>query len=294
MLKKYVALTKPGIIMGNLVAACSGFFLASQGDIDWLVLVCVALGTSMVVGSGCVFNNYIDKDIDSKMERTMRRGFVLKTVHVPKSLIFATFLGMIGVSLLHVFTNWYAVFFAVFGFFVYVCLYSLKFKRSSVHGTLIGSASGACPPVIGYVAVTNHMDGCAVVLFLIYCIWQLPHSYAIATYRKEDYQAANIPVLPVVKGIASGRKYIIAYIALCLLSMCALTVLGYTGYVYLVAMLGLNGYWLYVAITGYKEGQQVAWGKRLFLMSIIIIMAFSVLISLNHTDITPAPIQLFT
>lgn len=291
MIKDYVSLTKPGIIKGNLVAACSGVFFASQGNIDWLLLVCVVLGVGCVVASGCIFNNYIDRDIDSKMQRTMRRAFVLNTVHIPKSLIFATFVGLFGVTVLHIFTNWYAVFFAVLGFFVYVCLYSLKFKRGSVHGTLIGSASGACPPVIGYVAVTGFLDWAAVLLFFMYCVWQMPHSYAIAIYRHSDYKAANIPVLPVVRGIVSARKQMVAYIALFLVLAILMTVLGYTGYIYLFGMVASVLYWLYLAVKGTpSQDDEHSWGKKLFFVSIIVIVVLSLLISVDFSDKVPQPI----
>lgn len=285
MIKDYVSLAKPGIIKGNLVAACSGVFFASQGNIDWLLLAYVVLGVTCVVASGCIFNNYIDRDIDSKMQRTMHRGFVLKTVHIPKSLILATLIGLLGVTALHIFTNWYAVFFAALGFFVYVCLYTLKFKRTSVHGTLIGSASGACPPVIGYVAVAGVVDWPAVLLFLMYCVWQMPHSYAIAIYRYNDYKAANIPVLPVERGIVSARQQIIAYIALFLVLAVLMTVLGYTGYVYLVGMLLTVAYWLYLAVKGFQsQEEEHPWGKKLFFVSIAVIMALSILISVDYND----------
>lgn len=284
MLKDYVALTKPGIIRGNLIAACSGVFFASRGDVDWFLLFCVALGVSCVVASGCVFNNYVDRDIDSKMQRTKYRGFVTKIVQVPKSLIFATIVGLFGVTVLHIFANWYAVFFAVLGFFVYVCLYTLKYKRGSVHGTLIGSVSGACPPVIGYVAVSGGVDWAVMILFGMYSVWQLPHSYAIAICQYEDYKAANIPVLPVVRGLASTRRQIIAYISLFVLLSLLLAALGYTGILYLIGMSSIGLYWLYLAISGFEPGQERAWGRKLFFVSIVVVVVLSVLISVDYTD----------
>lgn len=279
--------------MGNLVAACSGVFFASQGDINWALLGYVALGTSCVVASGCIFNNYIDRDIDGKMQRTKRRGFVLNTVHVPKSLILASLLGLLGITVLHVLTNWYAVFFATLGFFVYVCLYSLYFKRQSVHGVLIGSASGACPPVIGYVAVTGLVDWASVLLFLMYCIWQLPHSYAIAVYRRDDYKAANIPILPVIRGVASARNQILIYISLFLILCTLMTLLGYTGYTYLFGMLAVNSYWLYLALKKDESTSMRVWGKKVFFMSIAVIMTLSVLISTNYIQRVPLAVLEF-
>lgn len=284
MLKDYVLLTKPGIIMGNLIAACSGYFLASQGSIQFGSLLAVALGTSLVIASGCVFNNYIDRDIDSKMQRTQNRGFVTGLVNTPKSMIYGAFLGMIGITILHIFTNWWAVFFACLGYFVYVCVYSLKYKRASVYGTLIGSLSGACPPVIGYVAVSNQFDAGAAILLVTYCLWQIPHSYAIAIYRFDDYRNANIPVLPVEKGLQAARKHMVAYIGAFAVAAMLLTARGYTGYVFALVIGLMSMYWLYIAKTGYQISQERQWGKRLFIMSIVMISVYSVLISVDYVE----------
>lgn len=108
--------------------------------------------------------------------------------------------------LLYVAANALAMMLAVIGFVIYVGVYSLYMKRKSVYGTLIGSLSGAAPPVIGYCAVTGQFDTGALILLLIFSLWQMPHSYAIAIFRFKDYQAANIPVLPVIKGISVTKK----------------------------------------------------------------------------------------
>ena len=157
-LKHFIQITKPGIIFGNVLSVAGGFFLASKGHVDLAIFLAAMIGTSLVVASGCVFNNCIDRDIDIKMERTKNRVLVQGLISLKLALIYATVLGVAGVALLYKVANPLAALFAVIGFVIYVGLYSLYLKRKSVHGTLVGSLSGAMPPVIGYVAVTNSFD----------------------------------------------------------------------------------------------------------------------------------------
>ena len=208
MFKQYLQVTKPGIIFGNLISVIGGFLLASKGHIDYPLFVWTLLGVSLVVASGCVFNNYIDRDIDRKMERTKNRVLVKGLISPEASLVYATLLGIAGFMLLWFGANPLACWLGVMGFVVYVGVYSLYMKRHSVYGTLIGSLSGAAPPVIGYCAVTGDFDSGAAILLAIFSLWQMPHSYAIAIFRFKDYQAANIPVLPVVKGISVAKNHI--------------------------------------------------------------------------------------
>lgn len=284
MFKDYLLLTKPGIIMGNIIAASSGYFLASRGDIDMATLLFVLLGTSLVIASGCVFNNAIDRDIDRKMSRTRNRALASGRMQVSTALLYGAVLGVLGFFILSVASNWTAVFFAALGIVVYVGLYSLRYKRSTVHGTLIGSLSGACPPVIGYVAVTNQFDIGAAILLLTFCLWQIPHSYAIAIYRFEDYRAAKIPVLPIEQGIQAARRHMIAYIIGFAVAALMLTYHGYVGNLYALIMGGCSLYWLYLAKIGYQPDNERRWARQLFVFSIVIIVAFSVLISVDFSN----------
>lgn len=143
-LKHFIQITKPGIIFGNVLSVAGGFFLASQGHVDLAIFLAAMIGTSLVVASGCVFNNCIDRDIDIKMERTKNRVLVQGLISLKLALIFATVLGVAGVVLLYKVANPLAALFAVIGFVIYVGLYSLYLKRKSVHGTLVGSLSGRC------------------------------------------------------------------------------------------------------------------------------------------------------
>ncbi|MBQ4862533.1 heme o synthase [Pseudoalteromonas sp. MMG013] len=287
MFKEFLVLTKPGIIMGNLIATVAGYFLAAQGDFQLVTLLAVCIGTSAVIASGCVFNNVIDQDIDKLMQRTQNRALVKKVITSNGALLYATLLGAIGFGTLGYFTTGMAVLFAVIGFAVYVGLYSLHYKRKSVYGTLIGSISGACPPVIGYCAVTAQFDVGALVILLTFCLWQIPHSYAIAIYRFEDYKAANIPVLPLVNGIESARKHMVAYIVAFTLMALALFVFNYVGTLYAVSTLLIGVVWLAITIVDFGRYEQHIWAKRVFLVSILAITSLSVFMSLDFVSLAP-------
>lgn len=279
MLKKYLLITKPGIIFGNLIAVIGGFFLASQGHFDFAKLVAVMIGTSFVVASGCVFNNYVDRDIDSMMERTKNRVMVKGLISPTIALIYATTLGVAGALTLHFFTNDLALGFAIMGFVVYVGLYTLYFKRNSEYGTIIGSLSGAAPPVIGYCAASGQFDLGAAILLLIFCLWQMPHSYAIAIFRFNDYKAAEIPVLPVKRGINIAKRHIVGYIVAFAAAAVSLYVCDYAGIGFLIVTGLISVYWLFIAIKDYSKANEVQWAKRLFMISILAITVLSVMMS---------------
>jgi protoheme IX farnesyltransferase len=280
-LKHFIQITKPGIIFGNVLSVAGGFFLASKGHVDFGLFLAAMIGTSLVVASGCVFNNCIDRDIDVKMERTKNRVLVQGLVSLNMALLFATVLGVVGVGLLYTKANPLAALFAVIGFVIYVGFYSLYLKRKSVHGTLVGSLSGAMPPVIGYVAVSNSFDLAALTLLVMFSLWQMPHSYAIAIFRFNDYLAASIPVLPVKRGIRVAKLHILIYILAFLLATLMLTFGGYAGLNYLAVAAAMGMYWLYMAWTGYKAKDDVVWARKLFVFSIFTITALSVAMSLD-------------
>jgi protoheme IX farnesyltransferase len=293
MIKQYLQVTKPGIIFGNLISVVGGFLLASKGSIDYPLFLATLVGVSLVVASGCVFNNYIDRDIDKKMERTKNRVLVKGLIAPSVTLVYATALGIVGFALLYIAANPLAMWLAVMGFVVYVGVYSLYMKRHSVYGTLIGSLSGAAPPVIGYCAVTNEFDAGALILLAIFSLWQMPHSYAIAIFRFKDYQAANIPVLPVVKGISVAKNHITVYILAFMIATLMLTLVGYAGYKYLIVAAAVSVWWLGMALRGYKTENDSVWARKLFVFSIVAITSLSVMMSIDFSA-TAAPEALVT
>ena len=278
--KRYLLITKPGIIMGNLISVLGGFFLAANGSQSLQLLVMTLMGVSLVIASGCVFNNYIDRDIDGLMERTRNRVLVKGLISPRASLIYASLLGVAGVVLLGQ-INGLAALLGGLGFVVYVGLYSLWLKRRSVYGTLVGSLSGAMPPVIGYCAVRGEFDSGALVLLLIFSLWQMPHSYAIAIFRLRDYQAAGIPVLPVLRGIRVTKDHMLGYIIAFAMAALMLTGTGYAGYGYLGVALLVSAIWLLLAVNGYRVSDDAVWARKLFFFSIIAISALSLMMSVD-------------
>ncbi|HHP0284870.1 heme o synthase [Acinetobacter baumannii] len=287
MLKKYLFLTKPGILFGNFITTLGGFFLAAQGSIDILLLLLTLIGTTLVVASGCVVNNVIDQDIDTKMQRTQNRALVKKTISPNVALVYAFVLGVMGFSILWFGVNGYAFLFAMIGFIVYVGFYSLWTKRTSIHQTVIGSISGASPPVIGYTAVTHQFDVAALLLFLAYALWQMPHSWAIAIYRFDDYKNAGIPILPVARSIYRTKIECVIYILLFAAVLNGLYCFGYTNVFFLITFNALTAYWFYLSIIGFKAENDQLWAKRFFLYSVILITLLS--LSFSFTYQSPAP-----
>ncbi|XPF92558.1 heme o synthase [Colwellia sp. RE-S-Sl-9] len=288
MFRCYWSVTKPGIIMGNLISVTGGFLLASRGEIDTWLMVATLLGLSFVIASGCVINNVIDRDIDIKMARTRKRGTVTGEISGMTALCYGIVLGIIGFGLLMAYTTSAAVFFALFGYVIYVGVYSLYMKRHSIYGTLIGSLSGAVPPVVGYCAVTGQFDMEALILLVMFSLWQMPHSYAIAIFRFKDYQAANIPVLPVAKGIDKAKRHIVLYIAIYALVVMLLPIGGYTGMAFMAVACTTSFWWLLMALRGYRRDIDIiGWARQVFAFSIVNITALSIAMAVDYQIMVP-------
>ena len=280
LIKRYYYLTKPGIIYGNTITAVAGFLLAAQGNIDIRLFGATIVGIGLVMASGCVFNNYIDRGIDKKMDRTKARSLVSGKISGRSALIYGSILGVLGVGLLALQTNFLATAWAIAGFVFYVVLYGIA-KRRSVHGTVVGSISGAVPPVVGYVAVAGHFDLGALLLFFILVCWQMPHFYSIAVFRLKDYKAAGIPVLPLIGGMHLTKVAILMYIFAFAVLVQQLYSAGYTGVIYLVVMLALCGYWFVIGLKGFRALNNNLWARQMFKFSLIVLLAFSILISVE-------------
>lgn len=260
--------------------ATAGFLLAGGRHIDWTALLALLLGTGLVIGSACVFNNYIDRGIDAKMARTKNRALVNHKIPVSAALFYGSLLGAIGTVILAAGTNWLTVTIGLTGFVFYVGVYGY-FKRRTIHGTLIGSISGAMPPLAGYTAAAGNIDQGGIILFLILTLWQMPHFYSIAMYRYKDYKAAGLPVLPVKKGMERTKRQITFYIGGFTLAAAALTVWRYEGYVYLAVSMSLCFVWFKKSLLGFKRSDNELWAREMFFFSLIVLTSMSVLIPLG-------------
>lgn len=278
----YYLLTKPGIVLGNLVTLAAGFLLASKGVLDIGLFLATFLGLALIMASACVFNNYIDRQVDQKMERTKNRPLVTGLISHRSALLFGTLLGLLGALTLFLFTNLLTVMVAAFGFFVYVVLYSL-WKCRTIYGTAIGSVAGAVPPVVGYCAVSNEFDLGALILFTMLVLWQMPHFFSIALYHFKDYSAAKIPVLPVMRGMLRTKIHMVLYIAAFMAVSLLLTHYGYTGRFYLLVAFMMSLAWLGLGLIGFRSVDEEVWGGRMFRLSLLTIIAISLAIPFDVT-----------
>jgi protoheme IX farnesyltransferase len=276
----YYLLTKPGIVLGNLITVAAGFLLASRGHFDFVLFFATLMGLAFIMASACVFNNYIDRKIDKKMKRTKNRALVTGLISGKNAIVFAVVLGIIGGSILYAYTNLLTVFVASIGFFVYVVLYSL-WKSKTIYGTAIGSVAGAVPPVVGYCAVSNDFDAGALILFSMLVLWQMPHFFAIAMYHFDDYRAAKIPVLPIIKGMLRAKIHMVVYILAFILTAGLLTLFDYTGYAYLVVTSLIGLAWLGLCLKGFQSKDDHLWGRDMFRLSLVMIAVICVMIPLD-------------
>lgn len=273
----YLALMKPGIIFGNLFTASGGFFLASQMSIKFSVFFFLLFGLGLVVGSGCVLNNFIDRNADKKMTRTKDRPLAKGEVSPINALIFALFTGIIGICALVAYVNVLSAMIALVGFVIYVTFYSfLKYK--TVHATLIGSIAGAVPPLIGYTAVMNRLDLLGILLFSMIAIWQMPHFYAIAIYRIQEYKKAKVPVLPLARGLHITKVHMLLYILLFMGVCFSLTLLGYTGKLFFLGAFFLGAIWIKLSIEGFYCERDGIWARKMFVYSLVTVMALCILL----------------
>ncbi|MFC5987453.1 heme o synthase [Marinicrinis lubricantis] len=278
--KDYVQITKPRIIQSNLIAAFGGFWVASKWDIDWLLLIQVLIGCTLVMASACVFNNYLDRELDTKMDRTRERPTAtgkLKPSHV---LVYGSILGLIGLAVLLLINLWSAIL-GIVGMFVYVVVYTLWLKRTSTWSTSMGGVSGAMPPMIGYVAVTGEVDMGAWLLFAFLFLWQPPHFWALGIRRKEEYRAAGFPLLPVVKGVKRTKLQMIPYVVLLIVFPILMYTYKYTGMIFLVAGVLLALVWLIICFQGFTAKNDEAWSKKAFMFSVNYLMIMFLIMILD-------------
>lgn len=274
LLNAGIQLTKPGIIFGNLASVLGGYFLAGGGRlVDTAHLLATLLGTALVIGCGCVINNCADRDIDRRMVRTCHRALALRTIAVPIAASYAIALGVSGFGLLWGGTN----LLALGGLVIYAGVYTFWLKRRSHWGTLVGSLSGAMPPVIGYCAVSARFDATAMMLVLVFCCWQMPHSHAITVMRREDFRAARLPLL----SLSQAHRQIQAYILAFFVGTLVLGVVARMGIMYFVVLSALGGYWLALANSSVRRVDPARWARSIFGFSILLVMVLNLMLALS-------------
>ncbi|HET9174356.1 MAG TPA: heme o synthase [Candidatus Saccharimonadales bacterium] len=279
MLKELYRLTKPGIVYSNVMTAAAGFFVASNRSIRVGLLIELLLAIALIIASACTINNYIDRGIDNHMERTKTRAIPSGRVSGKIALIYGALLGILGFCILVLFTNVTTSVLGIIAYIDYIVIYGWG-KRHTVYGTLIGTISGAIPPAAGYTAVSGHFNGVAIILFLILVFWQMPHFFAIAMYRLKDYEAAGLPVWPSKRGINSTKHQMLFYIVAFTIASITLTVFGITGRLFAGIAAALGALWIWRGVADYHIND-ILWAKRMFFVSLIVLLVMSVNLSLG-------------
>ena len=280
--RSYLQLIKPGITLSNTISAAAGFSLAaSLYGFNWITLIGVLGGVAFVIASACVVNNIIDRNLDIKMKRTKGREIPAGHKSLIVASVFAAVLGVIGFTLLSVWTNGLTTLLGVIAYVWYIVVYGVA-KRTTPLSTIIGGVCGALPPVAGYTAVTGSLDAVAWTLFGLLMVWQLPHFYAISVFRRSDYQNAGLPVWSVKYGTKSTKAQIFFWVVIFALLSPLLTLFGATGYVYLGVMLGLSAYWIYIGIKHYRHLDDIAWSRKMFGVSLLVLLAMCAIIAVGH------------
>ncbi|WP_046175160.1 heme o synthase [Domibacillus indicus] len=268
-MKDFLALIKIGIVNSNLITVFTGMWLAFiLNDIPFLAnfntIVLTLIGSALIIAGSASLNNYIDRDIDPLMERTKTRPTVTGKISYSKVLTLGLALVIIGSALLFM-TTFTAGVIGVIGILSYVVIYTMWSKRRHVSNTIVGSISGAVPPLIGWAAVDPTLDVLPWMLFLIMFIWQPPHFYALAMKRADEYGKAGIPMLPTVKGFAVTKRHMFVWTLLLLPLPFFMTELGMA---FIILATLLNAGWAVLAATGFRTKDDLKWAKYMFIYSL--------------------------
>ncbi len=264
----YVALIKPPIVLLLLITAVGAMFLAARGgpSISTILLVCA--GGALGAGGANALNHFLDKDIDLLMSRTMQRPVASERISGAKALAFGILLNVLAFLILAAWVNVLAAVLTLVATLFYVFIYTSWLKRTSTQNIVIGGAAGAIPPVVGWVAITGSLDLPALYLFAVIFFWTPPHFWALAMLIQKDYEAAKIPMLPVV----AGREHTVQSIFVYSLVLVAISLLFATtsavGWVYIGAAAVLGSF--FVALAWQLKGDSSTRRARsLYLYSLL-------------------------
>ena len=266
----YVALTKPRIIELLLITTVPSMVLAAgMWPNTWLVVATLIGGTLSAAGANAL-NSYVDRDIDELMKRTHRRPLALHEVPPRNAMVFGIVLGLAGFVWLWMFANLLAAILSTAALLFYVFVYSMALKRSTTQNIVIGGAAGAAPALVGWAAVTGSLAVPAWVLFFIVFYWTPPHFWALAVRYKDDYEKAGVPMLPAVAGIEATTRRMLLYTGLMVAVSLLLVPLGGMGWIYLMAALGLGGWFLWDTWRVYRDPSRA---MKLFTTSTVYLSA---------------------
>jgi protoheme IX farnesyltransferase len=251
-LHRYLQLTKPRVVSLIVFCAVIGMFLAVPGAVPPVVLAAATTGIALVAGAAAAMNCLIEQKIDAVMARTQGRPLPRGEINSRQTLLFSGIIGGLGLWLLYGFANPLTMWLTLATFVGYAIIYTVFLKPATPQNIVIGGASGAMPPILGWAAVTGEVTYEALLLFLIIFVWTPPHFWSLALYRTHEYAKAGMPMLPVTHGPEYTRLQILLYT----LVLCGVTLLPYaismSGLIYLVCAIVLDGVFLAYAIGMYR------------------------------------------
>ncbi|RST72529.1 protoheme IX farnesyltransferase [Siminovitchia acidinfaciens] len=265
----FMALFKGIVLIANVLPVFTGFWLAlvftnTSFAIHVDLFLLTIIGSTLVMAGALVLNNWYEVDLDTVMDRTQIRPTVTGRISLKTTLALGIVLSIVGFVFL-AFTTWEAVLYAFIGWFTYVIMYTMWTKRKYTLNTVIGSISGAVTPLIGWAAVGSANHIVPVVLFMILFIWQMPHTFAIAMKRHDEYKAAGVAMLPVIRGFEMTKRQIFVYVA-CLLPFPFFLVPLGTAFIVVATVLNLA--WLGLAIWGFFVKDDMKWARINFVVSV--------------------------
>ena len=284
--RDYLEMCKPRVVALMLLCALVGMFLAVPGWVAIDVLVPGILGIGLVAASAAAVNHIADAEIDLRMARTANRPVATGRVGTLPGLAFSAALGVTGMAVLLLWTNALTAWLNLASWVGYGLVYTLFLKRMTPQNIVIGGLFGAAPPLFGWTAVTGALEPGGLILVLIIFAWTPPHFWALALDRKAEYQAVNIPMLPVTHGERHTRRHIFFYTLILIGSSLLPVAIGMSGWAYLVAALGLGAGFLYWSAALLANRSRKA-PMQTFRYSIFYLMALFVALLIDHYWLVP-------
>jgi protoheme IX farnesyltransferase len=270
--RNFYILCKPKVTGLIVFTAVIGMLLALTPETSLLTLVAATVGIALASGAAAAFNCMVEQQIDARMMRTRHRPTARGDVTTPATLLFAVLTGAAGLGILHAWVNDLTMWLTLATFVGYAVVYTVFLKPATPQNIVIGGASGAMPPVLGWAAVTGTVTPEALVLFLIIFLWTPPHFWALALYRRDDYAKVDMPMLPVTHGEKVTLVHIVGYTVMLALAAFMPVTMGMAGWIYLVAAVLLNGLFLGYAIRLYFNYSD-ALSRETFRYSIVYLAA---------------------
>ncbi len=265
--RSYWQLTKPKVVALIVFTAIVGMFLATPGLPPAGALLFGTVGIWLAAASAAAINHVLDRRIDAQMSRTRYRPIPTGHVTETAALLFAFALGLASMLILALLVNPLTALLTFASLIGYSVVYTIWLKRATPQNIVIGGAAGAAPPVLGWTAVTNHVDPYALLLFLIIFTWTPPHFWALAIARRDDYAKAGVPMLPVTHGVEFTRLHILLYTILLVLVTLLPYLTGMSSFVYLAGVLVLDAVFLRYALA-LKKGERLELPIRTFKYSV--------------------------